>query len=88
MQYGGAQGYAGLRDWLADHWTKIDGVPLTNQNYTLTNGSAHALENVCKTFLGAGEKVIVEAPSFPGSIRAIRAMGARSSPCRWTKTAS
>ncbi len=77
LQYGGAQGYAGLRDWLADHWTKIDGVPLTNQNYTLTNGSAHALENVCNTFLGAGETVIVEAPSFPGSIRAIRAMGAK-----------
>ena len=75
LQYGGAQGYQGLRDWLADHWSKIDGLPLTNANYTLTNGSAHALENVCNTFLREGEIVIVEAPSFPGSIRAIRAMG-------------
>lgn len=75
LQYGGAQGFQGLRDWLADHWTRIDGVPLNHQNYTLTNGSAHALENVCNTFLREGEIVIVEAPSFPGSIRAIRAMG-------------
>ncbi len=75
LQYGGAQGYQGLRDWLADHWTKLDGLPLTNANYTLTNGSAHALENVCNTFLREGEIVIVEGPSFPGSIRAIRAMG-------------
>lgn len=75
LQYGGAQGFQGLRDWLADHWTKIDGIPLSNANYTLTNGSAHALENVCNTFLREGEIVIVEAPSFPGSIRAIRAMG-------------
>ncbi|HXH21704.1 MAG TPA: PLP-dependent aminotransferase family protein [Dehalococcoidia bacterium] len=75
LQYGGAQGFQGLRDWLADHWTRIDGLPLTAANYTLTNGSAHALENVCNTFLREGEIVIVEAPSFPGSIRAIRAMG-------------
>jgi 2-aminoadipate transaminase len=77
LQYGGAQGYQGLRDWLADHWTKIDGLPLTDQNYTITNGSAHALENVCNTFLRDSDIVIVEAPSFPGSIRAIRAMGAK-----------
>jgi 2-aminoadipate transaminase len=75
LQYGGAQGFQGLRDWLADHWSKIDGLPLTHQNYTLTNGSAHALENVCNTFLREGDAVLVEAPSFPGSIRAIRAMG-------------
>lgn len=75
LQYGGAQGYDGLRDWLANHWTGIDRVPLTSRNYTLTNGSAHALENVCNTFLREGDVVIVEAPSFPGSIRAIRAMG-------------
>jgi 2-aminoadipate transaminase len=77
LQYGGAQGFQGLRDWLADHWTKIDGLPLTSANYTLTNGSAHALENVCNTFLREGEVVVVEAPSFPGSIRAIRAMGVK-----------
>ena len=66
LQYGGAQGYQGLRDWLADHWTKIDGVPLNHMNYTLTNGSAHALENVCNTFLREGEVVIVEGPELPG----------------------
>ncbi len=77
LQYGGAQGFQGLRDWLADHWTKIDGIPLTNTNYTLTNGSAHALENVCVTFLNAGDTVIVEGPSFPGSIRAIRSLGVK-----------
>ncbi len=75
LQYGGAQGFVGLREWLAGHWTKIEHMPMTAANYTLTNGSAHALENVCETFLNAGEIVIVEAPSFPGSIRAIRSLG-------------
>ncbi|MPZ49018.1 MAG: aminotransferase class I/II-fold pyridoxal phosphate-dependent enzyme [Dehalococcoidia bacterium] len=75
LTYGGSQGYAGLRAWLAAHWTQIEGTELTPANYTLTIGSAHALENVCETFLNAGDVVIVEAPSFPGSIRTIRSLG-------------
>ncbi len=77
MQYGGAQGFRGLREWLASHWSDLDRMALTPENYSLTNGSAHALENVCETFLNPGETVIVEGPSFPGSIRAIRAMGTK-----------
>src|SRR5438045_2828512 len=46
LQYGGAQGYVGLRDWLADHWSKIEGESLSAANFTLTNGSAHALDNI------------------------------------------
>src|SRR5262249_3609968 len=46
LQYGGAQGFAGLRDWLASHWSRLDGVPLTAANFTLTNGSAGALQNL------------------------------------------
>lgn len=77
LQYGGAQGFKGLRDWLADHWTRLEGMELTADHFTLTNGSAHALENVCETFLNPGEVVIVEGPSFPGSIRAIRSLGTK-----------
>jgi 2-aminoadipate transaminase len=76
LQYGGAQGFKGLRDWLADHWTKIEGMPLTAENFSLTGGSAHALANVCETLLDAGDTVIAEGPSFPGSLRTIRSLGA------------
>jgi 2-aminoadipate transaminase len=77
LEYGGAQGFAGLRDWLAGHWTPIDRTPLTGANFSLTVGSAHALENVCETLLDEDDLVLVESPSFPGSIRAIRSMGCR-----------
>ena len=77
LTYGGAQGFSGLREWLAAHWTDIEGTQLRPDNYTLTGGSAHALENVCETFLDEGDVVIVEAPSFPGSLRAIRSLGAK-----------
>lgn len=77
LQYGGAQGWEGLREWLASHWSGVEGVDLSPAHYTLTNGSAGALLNVCETFCDAGDVAIVEAPSFPGSIRAIRAVTPR-----------
>jgi 2-aminoadipate transaminase len=73
LQYGGAQGFAGLREWLAAHWSRVDGLPLTADHFTLTNGAAGALANVCDTYLDDGDVVIVEEFSFPGSVRAIRA---------------
>jgi DNA-binding transcriptional MocR family regulator len=75
LTYGGTQGYTGLREWLAAHWTKLDAIELRPENFSLTVGSAHALENVCETFVDAGDLVLVEAKSFPGSLRAIRSMG-------------
>lgn len=75
LQYGRSQGLLGLRGWLAEHWSKIDGLDLTADHFTLTNGSAGALANICDTFLNPGDIVLIESPSFPGSIRAIRSFG-------------
>lgn len=75
LQYGGVQGFVGLREWLAGHWTQIDATALTPENFSLTIGSAHALENVCQTFVDKRDVVLVEAPSFPGSIRVIHSLG-------------
>ncbi len=72
LQYGGGQGWDGLRDWLAQHWSALDDVALTPGHFMLANGSAGALASVCETFLDAGDIVGVELPSFPLSIRAIR----------------
>jgi 2-aminoadipate transaminase len=77
LQYGGAQGWLGLREWLAAHWSPLESTELTPGHYCVTNGSAGALANVCDTFLDAGDVVAVEAPSFPGSIRAIRSVTPR-----------
>jgi 2-aminoadipate transaminase len=50
-------------------------VELTPAHFSLTIGSGHALDNVCVTFLDEADVVLVESPSFPGSIRAIRSSG-------------
>ncbi len=76
LEYGGDQGLLPLRSWMAEHWSAIDQLALTADNFCLTNGSAGALVNICETFLDEGDLVLFESPSFPGSIRAIRSIGA------------
>jgi 2-aminoadipate transaminase len=77
LEYGGPQGFLGLREWLAERVGRADGVSLGPENITITNGSAGALANACETFLDPGDIVLAEAPSYPGAMRAIRAQGAR-----------
>jgi DNA-binding transcriptional MocR family regulator len=74
-RYGGTQGLAGLRAWLAEHWSPIDGMALTPANFCLTNGSAGAIANACETFLDEGDTVLVESPSFSGTFRTLRSLG-------------
>ena len=80
LRYGGVLGYEGLREALAERWSRIDGVPLTLDNFITSNGSAGGIANVCDAFLEHGDVVIVEEPSFSGSIRTIRGHMAELAP--------
>jgi 2-aminoadipate transaminase len=77
LQYGGSQGFLGLREWLAERIGRVEGVSLAPENITITNGSAGALANICETFLDPDDVVIAEAPTYPGAMRTVRAQGAR-----------
>ena len=72
LRYGGVLGYEGLREALAERYSRLDGVSLTLDNFIIGNGSAGAIGNVCDAFLEPGDVVIVESPTFSGSIRTIR----------------
>jgi 2-aminoadipate transaminase len=80
LQYGGAQGFVGLREWLAGHGLDPRRVELSPDHYCLTNGSAGALVNVCEAFLDPGDVALVESLSFPLSVRAIRSVTPRVEP--------
>ena len=71
LQYGGPQGFAGLRDWLARDVNRREGLSLGEEHFVLTCGSAGALENVCEALLDPGDVAIIERPTFPGSTRTI-----------------
>lgn len=70
MQYGPAQGYAPLRQWLAE-WQGVD----TNQVIT-GNGSLELVEFLCRHFIQSGDLVLVEAPSYDRAITLFRRHGA------------
>ena len=76
LQHGGLYGYEELRGLLAERTRNTDGVPLELEQIVLTSGSAHALSLACFAFLAPRDVVIVEAPTFAGSLRAIRSYGA------------
>src|SRR5690606_19401081 len=72
LRYGGGVGLDALREELARRYTRDRGVPVTAEHFTLTNGSAGAIDLVCAAFLSPGDVVISEAPTFSGSLRTFR----------------
>ena len=70
--YGGWFGYDGLREQIATRQTVLDRKKMTLDNFIIHNGSSGALENVCKSLLDPKDVVIVEQPSYSGTVRAIR----------------
>ncbi len=71
LQYGGPQGFGGLRAWLAKDVNRREGMGLGPEHFVLTCGSSGALENVCEALLDPGDVAIIERPTFPGSTRMI-----------------
>jgi DNA-binding transcriptional MocR family regulator len=74
LQYGGPQGYDGLRQWLADDINRREGLNLTAANFVLTCGSAGAFHDLLTAFVDPGDAVILEQPCYPGSTRVARSM--------------
>ncbi|OGO50350.1 MAG: hypothetical protein A2148_06655 [Chloroflexi bacterium RBG_16_68_14] len=72
LRYGGHQGHVGLRDWLAQELGRREGLSLTADSFTITNGISGALVNVCETFLDEGDVGLAESPTFPGGAGAMQ----------------
>ncbi len=74
-----AVGVSALRQAIADKYTD-EGVPTTARQILVTSGAQHALNVVLKTIAGKQDKVLVEHPSYPNALDAIRAAGCRPLP--------
>jgi 2-aminoadipate transaminase len=72
LRYGGGVGFEPLREILAERYSRDRGLPVTPQHFTLTNGSAGAIDLACAAFLSPGDVVVSEAPTFSGSLRTFR----------------
>ncbi len=74
-----ALGVGPLRTAVAARYTAA-GVPTTAEQILVTSGAQHALNIVLRTLAGRSGKVLVEHPSYPNALDAIRAAGCRTVP--------
>jgi DNA-binding transcriptional MocR family regulator len=76
LQYGATDGYPPLRKALLE-LLRSEGLQVREENLLVTDGCQQALDLICKVFLRPGDAVILENPTYPGTIAALRAARAR-----------
>src|SRR5262245_32328349 len=76
FQYAPTRGLAGPLDALAGRIETLQGRRPDDDELVITSGAIEALELLGKSFLDAGDVVVVEAPSYLGAIMAFRSFEA------------
>lgn len=71
-------GYPDLRDQIAARHLARDGRDVGREGVLLASGSVQAIAMAIRAFVGPGDGVVVEAPSFPYALRYIDAAGGSS----------
>ena len=69
LQYGPSDGYAPLREWVADSLS-IDGARISAEQVLMVSGSQQGLDLLGKVLIDEGSKVLVETPSYLGALQA------------------
>jgi len=77
LQYGGTFGPQPLRQAIAERSSGIEGIPLTAEHVTVTSGAAHGIGIASEVLIDPGDTVLVESPTFPGSLRTFVSFGAQ-----------
>jgi 2-aminoadipate transaminase len=75
LQYGATEGYEPLRELIAANMSRY-GIKAKVENVLITSGSQQALDLIGKLFINAGDRVLVEAPTYLGALQAFNIYGA------------
>ena len=76
LQYSVTEGYAPLRQYMADYMKKKYSVGTADDDIIITSGAQQVMNLVTKVFVNRGDTIICEDPSFIGSLNAFRSFGA------------
>ena len=76
LQYSVTEGYAPLREYMADYMNKKYSVGTEDDDIIITSGAQQVMNLVTKVFVNTGDTIICEDPSFIGSLNAFRSFGA------------
>ena len=77
LQYGASEGYGPLRDVLIELSGRRLGYDVNDAEVLVTSGSQQAVDLVGRALLDPGDAVVVEAPTYPGTLHSLRNVGAR-----------
>jgi 2-aminoadipate transaminase len=80
FQYAPSRGLAGALDALASRLERLQGLRPGDDELLVTSGGIEALELIGKSFLDPGDVVVVEAPTYLGSIQSFRSFEAELVP--------
>lgn len=70
------QGFPGLREVLAGY-LRQQGIEVTAADVLITGGTQQAINLVARALLLPGDRVVVEAPTWPGALDVFEGLGAR-----------
>ena len=76
FQYAPTRGLAGALDALTGRLERLQGLRPAEDELLITSGGIEALELIGKSFLDPGDVVVVEAPTYLGSIQSFRSFQA------------
>jgi 2-aminoadipate transaminase len=69
LQYGPTDGYAPLREWIANSLS-TEGSRIVPEQILMVSGSQQALDLLGKVMIDEGSRVLVETPSYLGALQA------------------
>lgn len=68
-----------LREALADRYT-ARGLPTTPDQLMVTIGAQHAISLIARTIMARGDRALIENPTYPHALDALKVAGARITP--------
>lgn len=77
LHYGPPEGYAPLREAIADYLQRARGVVCSAEQVIVVNGSQQALDLTARVLLDPGDGVVIEEPHYQGARQVFLAAGAR-----------
>jgi 2-aminoadipate transaminase len=76
LTYGDAQGFLPLRELIARKYAHYENLNVDPAQIVVTNGSSDALRLACAALVDRGDSILVEAPTFSGTLRTFVGHGA------------
>jgi 2-aminoadipate transaminase len=76
LQYGATDGYEPLKSFVANWMASRMGRVVEPNELLITSGSQQGMDLLCAALINPGDMIIVEDPTYPGAIHAMRNRGA------------